>query len=268
MSAPIGSSATACESWSSEAHSSDAVPHQDHDGEAAAERRPDDDAAGRGRAGQVAGVVGRGVHPADAEAGHHQDRRADHRADPARLQGTGGTEVDVVDGQRDVDEGGRDHRDRQPLLEPHDRVEAEDAGGHDDAGDDQERDDLGEVAVAPAEPGEDGGGGEGRQRHQDRLPADEQQVGHRTGQRVAVPAERGAREHQRRGRPALPGDRDEADQQEGEHRADDARRPAPGPGSARSRARRRRRTPPAPTRSRRTTARTAGPACPCAPTRR
>ena len=165
-------------------------------------------------------VVGGGVHPADPEPGHHQDRRADHRAGPAGRQAAGRAEVEVVQGQRDVDQGGGDHRDRQPLLQPHDGVEAEDPGRHDHPGDQQEGDHLGEGAVAPAEPAEDGGGREGRQRDQHGLPADQQQVGHHARDAVAVAAERRTREHQRRGGAALPGDRDQPDQQEREHRAD------------------------------------------------
>ncbi len=127
----------------------------------------------------------------------------------------------MVQGQRDVDQRDHDHRDRQPLLQPHDRVEAEDAGGHDHGGDDQERDHLGEVAVAPAEPPEDGRGGEGRERDQHGLPAHEQQVGHRRRGAALPNRPNAARDSTSVGRrPALAGDRDQPDEQEGQHRAD------------------------------------------------
>ena len=82
-----------------------------------------------------------------------------------------------------------------------------------------ERDDLGAVAVAPAEPLEDRRRRQRRQRDEHGLPADQQHVGHQRRAGVLPPApERRARQHERRRGAALAGDRDQADEEERQRR--------------------------------------------------
>src|SRR5207245_9007726 len=96
-------------------------------------------------------------------------------------------------------------RNGEDRWRPQDHVEAEDAGENDHARDEQERDELGCVAAAPAEPIEHRRRGEGGERNQDGLPTNKQDV--RQGRRdpsAVYSAGRTAEDH-RRGGPSLAG---------------------------------------------------------------
>ena len=220
--APIGSSADGRGELGVGTGQQQAGDQQDDGRERAAERRPADDAAGRGRARQVAGVVGGGVDPAEPVAGHGQHQGADERGGRAAGQGGDGGPVHVVGDEHDVDDGedAGDPGDRR--LHAHDHVEAEDPAADDERGHDQQRDDLGRRPAAPAELVEDLRGRQRRQRDQRRLPADGQHPGQHRGDAVAVDAEGGPAEHEGRRRAALAGDRDQAAEQERDDDPDDA----------------------------------------------
>ena len=128
----------------------------------------------------------------------------------------GGDEQQVDDGE---DAGGQG----DPGLDPHNGVEAEDAGEGGQAHGEQEADDLGARPVVPSQGLQDGGRGEGGGHAQDGLLADGEHPGDGRGQAVAVVAEGGARQGQGGGAAALAQDGDHAARQEGD---DDAPQPS------------------------------------------
>ena len=107
------------------------------------------------RARQVAGVVGGGVDPAEPEAGHHEDQRADERLRSSRLgRARHRGPVDVVGDQHDVDDGedAGDHGDHR--LHPHDqRRSRATPPATMSAADDEQRDDLGRRCRRPSRAG-------------------------------------------------------------------------------------------------------------------
>jgi hypothetical protein len=218
VSAPIGSVAIAALSLGSAAAS--ATPKPTRMTGAMAPRRPADDAPGGDASRKVTGVVGAGVHPAEAERGGGEDQRAEQGRWLVGRRGGRGLRavVQTSDRQRDVADGKHGQADRQPGLQPHDRLEPEATRDDDHRGDHQERDDLRGRTGRPTEPSEDGGRRQRGQRDEHRLPADEQEVRGGARQRVAVHAESGPRQHHRwRGTP-LAGQAHQADEQEREHR--------------------------------------------------
>ena len=188
----------------------------------AAERRPADDTRGGGPARQVARVVGGGVDPAEAVAGHREHQCPDERGGRTAGQRGDGGPVHVVGDQHDVDDGEDAGHPGDDRLHAHDDVEPEDAAAHDERGHDQERDQLGRRPAAPAELVEDLRGRQRGQRDQRRLPADGEDPRQDRGHPVAVDAERGAAQDQRRRGAALARDRDQAAEQERDDDADDA----------------------------------------------
>ena len=174
-----------------------------------------------GVAALVARPVGGDVDPAETEAGHHHDQRADHGLRRAGGDRADGVPVDVVDGHHDVDDRDRAGDPREDRLQPHDHVVARDACRHDERRDDGRCDDLRGGAAAPAEPVEDRGGGEHREDRQERLPPDRDQPGDDPGELLPGDPERRAAQDHRRRRAALAGDRDDPAQGERHDDADD-----------------------------------------------
>ena len=154
-----------------------AVDDQDDGGDGAAEGVPPDDGGARGVAPLVARPVGGDVDPAQAEAGHHQHQRADHRLRGPAGQGLHRGPVDVLEGQQDVADGDDAGDPGEHRLHPHDDVVAGHRGRDDHQRDHGGRHDLGRRAAAPAELLEDRRGREHREDGEEGLPADRGEPG-------------------------------------------------------------------------------------------
>ena len=205
------------------AHQEDAEEDEHHAGQCRSQRGPADDAGCRGPAGQVAGVVGGGIDPTEAEAGGHHDQGSDEGRGAARRQGQERAEADLGSDEDEVDDGEDTGGPGDPGLDPHDRLEAEDAGAGGQADSEQEAQDLGTDLVVPAQGLEHRRRGQGGRDAQDGLPADREDPGQGRGQAVAVVAEGSSGQCQGGGAASFAQDGHDAAQEEGDDDTDAAR---------------------------------------------
>ena len=196
---PIGSATIPADSSSDEPASSSPKMTSRTRGDRAAEGVPADDGGARGVAVLVARPVGGDVDPAEAEAGHDHDERADHLLARCRRGSSLTADQSISSSVRsDVDDGGDAGDPGQHRLHPHDHVVAGDAGRDDQQRDDDGGDDLRRGAARPAELVEDRGRREDGEDREERLPADGDQPRDDAGHLLPVDAERRPAQHHRR----------------------------------------------------------------------
>ena len=205
------------------AHQEDAEEDEHHAGQCRSQRGPADDAGCRGLAGQVAGVVGGGIDPTEAEAGGHHDQGSDEGRRAARRQGQDLVDTDLGSDEDEVDDGEDTGGPGDPGLNPHDRLEAENTGAGSQANSEQEAQDLGTDLVVPTQGLEHRGRGQGGRDAQDGLPADREDPGQGRGQAIAVVAEGRSGQRQGGGAASFAQDGHDTAQQEGDDDANAAR---------------------------------------------